>query len=155
MKKTYHYQTLKYVIFDLASMATLLQEIVKRSVLASRTLEAIRMLSVLPKCMDSVLSSNHPRIAFSSMLSVLCMSVGFLPLTSRVESSAYRKISQFTLVIISLTYILKSIGPNMEPCGTPHVMFPAVDALPFTLTTWPCQIGLEPRPCGIVIPYGV
>ena len=37
----------KYVIFDLASMATLSQEMYKRSVLASRILEAIRMLSVL------------------------------------------------------------------------------------------------------------
>ena len=94
------------------------------------------MLSVLPKYMDSLFSYNHPLIAFSSMLCVFCMSVGFLPLTSRIESSAvYRKISQLILVIISLTYILKSIGPNMEPCGTPHVMFRAVDALPFTLTT--------------------
>ena len=69
-------------------MATLPQDIFKLSVLASRILEAIRMLSVLPKCMDNLFSSNHPRIAFSSMLSVFCMTAGFLPLTSRVESSA-------------------------------------------------------------------
>ena len=59
-------------------MATLPQDIFKLSVLASRILEAIRMLSVLPKCMDNLLSSNHPRIAFSSMLSVFCMTAGFI-----------------------------------------------------------------------------
>ena len=116
-------------------MATLPQYIFKLSVLASRILEAIRMLSVLPKCMDNLLSSNHPRIGFSSMLSVFCMTAGFLPLTRRVESSAYRNRSQFTLVIMSLTYMLKSSGPKMEPCGTPHIMFPAVYNIPFILTT--------------------
>ena len=43
-------------------MATLPQDIFKLSVLASRILEAIRMLSVLPKCMDNLFSSNHPHI---------------------------------------------------------------------------------------------
>ena len=55
----------KYVIFDFDSMATLPQDICKLSVLASRILEAIRMLSVLPKCMESLFSSNHPRTEFS------------------------------------------------------------------------------------------
>ena len=41
-------------------MATLPQDIFRLSVLASRILEAIRMLSVLPKCLDSLFSSNHP-----------------------------------------------------------------------------------------------
>ena len=70
-------------------MATLPQDIFKLSGLASRILEEIRMLSVLPKYMDNLFSSNHPRIAFSSLLSVFCMTAGFLPLTRRVESSAY------------------------------------------------------------------
>ena len=39
-------------------MATLPQDIFKLSVLASRILEAIRMLSVLPKCMDNLLSGT-------------------------------------------------------------------------------------------------
>ena len=45
--------------------------------------------------------------------------------------------AQFTLVIISLTYLMQSSGPKIEPCGrpTPHVMFPAVDTLSFFLTT--------------------
>ncbi len=49
-------------------METVPENICKLYVLASRILEAIRMLSVFPKCMDNLFSSNHPRIAFSSML---------------------------------------------------------------------------------------
>ena len=104
--------------------------------------------------MDRLFSSNHPRIAFSSMLSVFCMTAGILPPTRRVESSAYRKRSQFTLVIMSLTYMLKSSGPKMEPCGTPHVMFPAVDNLPFILTTCflPARYDLNHDPTESSIP---
>ena len=50
---------------------------------------------------------------------------------------------QLTADSMSLTYIKKSKGPGMEPCGTPQGTSPGLEKVPFISTDWVLFIKYE------------
>ena len=70
-------------------------------------------------------------IIFNSLLRVVIISCILLPSISNVVSSANNiGNSLFVTFGRSLIYIINNKGPNMDPCGTPHVTYSFRDSVP-------------------------
>lgn len=66
-----------------------------------------------------------------------------LHLITQIESSACstrRHEQDLVMVKISLPYIVKRMGPGMDPCGTPDSMVHGVEVDPITLIFWVLQL---------------
>ena len=79
-----------------------------------------RIHSVLPKWMESLLSTNHLLRENSSLPRLSSIRPTSLPETQRAESSAYKISWQENAAFLSLKYSRKYNGPRMYPCGTPQ-----------------------------------
>ena len=64
------------------------------------------------------------------------MTLMSFPETNKAESSAYKMSLHFTADSMSLTYIRKSYGPRMEPCGTLQGTILGLEKVPFISTFW-------------------
>ena len=56
--------------------------------------------------------------------------------TKKEESSTYKMSLHFTADSMSITYIRKSNGPRMEPCGTPQGTILGLEKVTFISTSW-------------------
>ena len=86
------------------------------------------MKCVLFKFKDSLfICSQSTTLTISSFI-ILIRSSGFFPNENIFESSAKSKVNNLLDTLHkSLMYKTKSTGPNIEPCGTTHVMISLLD----------------------------
>ena len=86
------------------------------------------MKCVLFKFKDSLfICSQSTNLTISSFI-ILIRSSGFFPDKNIFESSAKSKVKYLLDTLHkSLIYKRISSGPNIEPCGTPHVMISLLD----------------------------
>ncbi|XP_061895706.1 uncharacterized protein LOC133644957 isoform X1 [Entelurus aequoreus] len=96
-----------------------------------------RMDSVLPKCMDSLLSASQVQVLQSLALRIFSTCDLSLPDTSRAESSANKNNSQSHADDMSFMYIRNSKGPNILPWGTSQLTERGRDTMPSPLPPVP------------------
>ena len=73
---------------------------------------------------DNLLTPNHISSLSSSLFTVHAVSTIFLVEYNMLVSSANKIIlSNFDTSHISFMCKIKSTGPTMDPCGTPHLIF--------------------------------
>ena len=84
---------------------------------------------------DNLLHCNHSWTLVNSSLITVAIFCGFFPVKNILVSSA-NNIDMLApdTVDKSLTYIKKSNGPSIEPCGTPQLIFSVLDLLPLYVT---------------------
>ena len=92
--------------------------------------------SVLPRCKESLLSTSQLLKAQISFPSVSWMTLTSFPETNKAESSANKMSLHYTADSMSVTYIRKSNGPRMEPCGTPQGTILGLEKVLFISTFW-------------------
>src|ERR1043165_1836489 len=85
--------------------------------------EQNKMKLVFTRFSDNLLALNHSPTNFSSILIVFTStSIDLFDMNTLVSSANMIKWRSDEAFEISFTYIKNSRGPNIEPCGTPHVM---------------------------------
>ena len=84
-----------------------------------------KMKCVLFKFKDNLFICSQSTTLIISSFIILIRSSGFFPDKNIFESSAKSKANNLLDTLHkSFIYKRKSSGPNIEPCGTPHVMIP-------------------------------
>ena len=83
----------------------------------------------LPKWTDSLLSTNQSYAFQNSLSKTFSISVTSLCWQKILVSSAYRYVWVFDKACrISFLYSINNKGPNIDPWGTPPLMFPPSDS---------------------------
>ena len=76
----------------------------------------------------NLLHRSHSFSEESSVFSVSIRSSRLWPWATTHVSSAYNILNRRSETFhMSFTYIIKSNGPKIDPCGTPQVMFNVLD----------------------------
>ena len=72
---------------------------------------------------DNLFDFSQIKSNSNSLLSRHVRSFRSSPLSNTEVSSAYMMLNEkFEILHISFTYIMKSKGPSVDPCGIPHLI---------------------------------
>ena len=84
---------------------------------------------------DSLLACNQVKCKPNSLFILIIKSFRFLPCISTNVSSAYKMVNKNSDILYrSFIKIINISGPNIEPCGTPHLTDLMTDCVPSNVT---------------------